>query len=68
MFRRSKNRPRVLNPLIRQAVESGEFIPLSQWLRERGISRTTYYRHAADIPSLRDGRRVYVPRAYEMRS
>jgi len=66
MFHRSKNKPRIVNPLIRQAVESGDFIPLSQWLRERGMSRSSFYRHP-EIPTVKDGRRVYVARAYEVR-
>lgn len=66
MSHRAISKRRIVSPLIRQAVEAGEFIPLSQWLRERGMSRSSFYRHP-EIPTVKDGRRVYVARAYEVR-
>lgn len=66
MSHTSKRKPRIANPLIRQSVESGEFIPLGQWLRDHGIGRSTFYRKADKIPSVRVGRRVYVARAAQV--
>ena len=65
MSHRLKTKSRIVNPLVRRAVDSGDFIPLGQWLRERGMSRSTFYRHP-EIPAIKDGRRVYVARAYEV--
>jgi len=61
-----KRSRKIVNPLLRQAVESGEFVPLSEWLRLNGVSRRTFYNHP-EIPRIKDGYHVYVARAYEVR-
>lgn len=50
-----------ITPAIQSAIASGEFIPLPQFLQERGWSRTTFYRHP-EIPQIKVRGRRFVAR------
>lgn len=60
-----KRRHKLVNPVLRPSIESGEFIPLVEWLRLNRVSRRTFYNHP-EIPRVKDGYHVYIPRAYEV--
>jgi len=47
--------------VLQKAVDSGEFIPLPQFLKQKGWARSTFYRHP-EVPQIKIGGRRFVAR------